>query len=243
MFPAPIENQALERQKTPLHSPDDPTGVRPLPEIAREPVFGPPPPLAFARRDPEVFVSYAWADDTPEGQTRGKLVDDLCAALDGVIKVRRDRDEMRPGALISEFMTRLTEADFVILVISNKYLRSEYCMYELFRLWRSSADRPQVFLRRVVPLILPDANLGDVTNRFQRAIYWREQVAALEPLIANNLGAVGSEVFRKFTLMSEFARNTSDILEHLVDKLMPRDFERMAAEGFREIVDLVRRRD
>jgi internalin A len=199
--------------------------------------------LAFASRDPEVFVSYAWADDTPEGQTRGKLVDDLCAALDGVIKVRRDRDEMRPGALISEFMTRLTEADFVILVISNKYLRSEYCMYELFRLWRSSADRPQVFLRRVVPLILPDANLGDVTNRFQRAIYWREQVAALEPLIANNLGAVGSEVFRKFTLMSEFARNTSDILEHLVDKLMPRDFERMAAEGFREIVDLVRRRD
>jgi len=27
----------------------------------------------------------------------------------------------------------------------------------------------------------------------------------------------------------------SDILEHLVDKLMPRDFERMAAEGFREL--------
>ena len=51
-------------------------------------------------------------------------MDDLCATL-GLqgVHVRRDRDEMRPGDLISEFMDRLAAGDFVLAVISDKYLR------------------------------------------------------------------------------------------------------------------------
>jgi predicted transcriptional regulator len=102
-------------------------------------------------------------------------VDDLCATLGQQgVHVRRDRDELRPGDLISEFMDRLASGDFVLAVISDKYLRSEYCMYELFRSYRNCADKPDRFLGKVVPLILPDARLDSLPDRLQRAIYWTQ---------------------------------------------------------------------
>ena len=167
-------------------------------------------------------------------------MDDLCAALEQQgVKVRRDRDEMRPGDLISEFMNRLSESDFILAVISDKYLRSEYCMYELFRIYRNCADKPERFLGKVVPLILPDARLDSLADRLQRAIHWTKQEQELKPLVAGNVDSVGTESFRKFKLIGEFARNTSNMLEHLVDKLQPRDFERQAEQGFKEVFDQI----
>ena len=208
--------------------------------VSREPVFDRPPAGFFPSRESQVFVSYAWGDDTAEGRERQRVVDDLCAALgkEG-IKVRRDRDEMRPGGLISEFMDRLAEGDFIITVISDKYLRSEYCMYELFRIYRNCADKPERFLGKVIPLILADAELGSLAERLQRAIHWTNQETELQPLIQGNLPAVGTAFYAKFKLIGEFARNTSNMLEHLIDKLMPRDFDRMAAQGFREVRRLI----
>ena len=212
--------------------------------VAQEPSFDKPPASFFPSREPQVFVSYAWGDDTPTGQQRAKVVDDLCMSLgERGIKVRRDRDEMRPGDLISEFMDRLTEGDFVIVVTSDKYLRSEYCMYELFRIYRNCADKPDRFLKKVIPMILPDSRIDRMTDRLQRATYWTNQEDELEPLVKGNLKAVGTEFFRKFKLIGEFARNTSNMLEYLVDKLQPRDFDRQAREGFREVLEQITRRD
>jgi hypothetical protein len=113
-------------------------------------------------------------------------------------------------------------------------------MYELFRIYRNCADRPERFLRRVVPLILPDARVTSAPDRLGRAIYWTQQEQELKPLVEAHVDAVGTEFFRKFKLIGEFARNSSNMLEYLVDKLQPRDFDRQAAEGFREVVAQIR---
>jgi internalin A len=194
----------------------------------------------FPPREPQVFVSYAWGDDTPEGRHRGELVEKLCEQLGRQgVTVRRDRDELKPGELISEFMDRLAEGDVVLAVISDKYLRSEYCMYELFRIFRNCMDRPERFLSRVIPLILPDARLGELEERLERASYWKAREGKLKPLIERDIDPVGGVAFRKYRLISEFARNTSDMLEHLVDKLQPRDFDRQAGEGFQEVLSQI----
>ncbi|HMS82227.1 MAG TPA: COR domain-containing protein [Nitrospira sp.] len=211
--------------------------------MAQEPIFGKPPESFFPSHEPLVFISYAWGDDTPAGQQRAKVVDDLCAALgQHGITVRRDQAEMRPGDLISEFMDRLTEGDCILVVISDKYLRSEYCMYELFRIFRNCADKPERFLRKVIPLLLPDSKIDELDDRLERAVHWTTLEEKLESRVKDNVVAVGTEFFRKFKLIGEFARNTSDMLEHLVDKLQPRDFDRQAQEGFKEILDQITRR-
>lgn len=143
---------------------------------AQEPTFEKPPESFFPSREPQIFISYAWGDETPAGQLRAKVVDDLCATLgQRGITVLRDRDEMRPGDLISEFMDRLAEGDSILVVISDKYLRSVYCMYELFKIYRNCADKPDRFLKKVIPIILDDSNIDRMTGRLQRAIYWTDQ--------------------------------------------------------------------
>lgn len=211
--------------------------------MPQEPIFDKPPESFFPIREPQVFISYAWGDDTPAGQQRTKVVEDLCARLgQHGIKVHRDRDEMRPGDLISEFMDRLSEGDFVLTVISDKYLTSEYCMYELFRIYRNCADKPDSFLKKVISLILPDSKIDSAVSRLRRAIHWTGQEKELKPLVEGNIETVGTEFFRKFKLIGEFARNTSNMLEHLVDKLQPRDFERQAKEGFKEVLGQITRK-
>jgi internalin A len=247
--------QSLERGRLPLRGvagippddgpcpPHDANGIESLGvQAADEPVFEKPPASLFTPREPQVFVSFAWGDDTPEGRQRAKLVDDLCVGLarQGV-KVRRDRDEIQPGDLISEFMDRLADGDRILAVISDKYLRSDYCMYELFRIWRNCADQPRRFVRKVIPLILPDAKLGSLEGRLNRSIYWKEQEENLKSKIESQVDAVGTELFRKYKLIGEFAHNTSNMLEHLVDKLQPRDLDRQAKEGFKELLDQIRK--
>ncbi len=138
-------------------------------------------------------------------------------------------------------MDRLAEGDFILAVISDRYLRSEYCMYELFRVYRNCADKPERFVRKVIPLILPDAQLNRPTDRLKRAIYWEQEEEQQLPLVKEHTKVVGTEFYRKFKLIGEFARNTSDMLEYLVDKLEPKDFERQAADGFQEILSQVTR--
>lgn len=237
--PSQRPRQQVEHTHMRLHGGADVTRA-----AAAEPTFEKPPASFFPPREPQIFVSYAWDDETPERRQRAAMVDNLCAALGrGGVNVRRDRDEMRPGDVISEFMDRLAEGDFVIAIISDKYLRSEYCMYELFRIYRNCADKPDRFLRKVIPLILPDAKLATPADRLRRAIYWTDQEAELLPLVQRHVLAVGSEFFRKFKLVGEFARNTSNMLEYLTDKLQPRDCERQAAEGFQEVLSQVTPRD
>jgi internalin A len=81
------------------------------------------------------------------------------------IGVRINRDEMRPGDLISAFIDRLAAADRVIVVISAKHLRSEYCMYELFKIYQNRGKKIANFHRCIIPIILPDAGLSGGSQR------------------------------------------------------------------------------
>ena len=65
-------------------------------------------------RAPEWCVSYAWADDTPDGRDRAAIVDRLCveASAQG-IRILRDKDAMGLGERISKFMKRIGGANRV----------------------------------------------------------------------------------------------------------------------------------
>jgi hypothetical protein len=94
------------------------------------------------------YVSYARADASDPN--REKDVDALCSeAQRRDVKVFRDKDDLQPGRQISSFMQELGEADRVFIFLSDKYLTSIYCMYELFEMWRNSRENKTDFLRHV----------------------------------------------------------------------------------------------
>ena len=120
---------------------------------------------------PEYFVSYAWGDDTsPEGQERETIVDRLCAEAEPRgIHIIRDKTTLRLGERITPFMRRIGAGDRVFVILSEKYLRSPYCMFELLEIWRYSRGDEADFRRRVRIYALPGTKGGTPIERTRHA--------------------------------------------------------------------------
>jgi len=90
------------------------------------------------KRTPELFISYAWGDDSSEDAWKHTgVVDRLCETLrKDSWNIIRDKNAMRSGDLISDFVKLISQADHVIVVLSDKYLRSPYCMTELHAIYQ-----------------------------------------------------------------------------------------------------------
>jgi hypothetical protein len=184
-----------------------------------------------------VYISYAWKDSSPEGKRRGQLVDDLCQALTASgIKFMIDREQVNPGQRISSFMKAITKGDMIVVVLSNRYLESEFCMYELNGIWKHSGEDADLFLSRVIPLILPDVKLKTTKDFLARGEYWLSQKRDLDAPISANLDAVSPPLFDRYDLIRQFAANVTKILLLLLDKYEPRNFDDQAQTGFHEVV-------
>jgi internalin A len=202
-----------------------------------------PQRLTANEKPREVFISYAWGDDTAAGKIRAKVVDELYSALeeDGFLPVR-DRNQMRPGERISAFMRRLTRADLVVAVISDKYLRSPYCMYEIYKLWQRCQGDADELIERLVPIVLPEVRIGNFEERAPYLEYWSERATRLEELIRKPNLRPSSESWEEVRLVREFAHHVDQILVFVQDVLMPRKLEAQLDDGFQAVRDALRRK-
>ncbi len=122
----------------------------------------------------EYFVSYAWGDDTEDGREREVFVNRLCdaAAAKGVAIIR-DKTAMHPGDRISKFMERIGRGDGIFVFLSDKYLKSTYCMTELFDVWRNCRQEDSAFIERTRIYVLPCAKIATLAERTQYVLHWR----------------------------------------------------------------------
>lgn len=116
-----------------------------------------------------IFVSYAW------GGEREEIVNQIDKALqERGIKITRDKRDLGYKGSIKEFMERIGQGNCVIVVVSDKYLRSPNCMFELVEI----AENKQ-FHDRVFPIVLADANIYDPIKRIEYVKYWEVKRAEL----------------------------------------------------------------
>ena len=191
----------------------------------------PEPALAFApspRNDarPRVAISYAWGDKTPDGKARAALVDRLCTEAQQryALQPWRDADVMKQGERISRFMQELAAHDRIVIVLSDKYLKSEYCMFELSEIWRRAQRDGDTFLQRVVVWALPDARVHTVLDRLAVARHWRDSFNALDQVVRQE-GPVllGVSDMVKYKHMERYATEVGEMLTLIADTLLPRN--------------------
>ena len=109
-----------------------------------------------------VYVSYA---RTPES---GKLVDKLEKAfLSQGVELQRDVSSMSYGDSISAFMKQMGQGEAIVVVLSDDYLRSEYCLFELLE-----ASRHSEFAERVFPLVMTGTPIIDAADSLRYYGHW-----------------------------------------------------------------------
>lgn len=109
-----------------------------------------------------VFVSYARNDkgrvgDHIDYEEAVDYIESRLAQFTNRIEFIRDKNIIRDGDSIPEFMDNAAQMNKVLVVTSDKYWRSEYCMYEFWRCCQDTTEIEKKFVR----LILPDPKEDD----------------------------------------------------------------------------------
>ena len=174
---------------------------RPMPETDKpEPRAADTPPVTVGPSPgatSDWFVSYAWDDPSPDGAKREQAVDRLCDGYKARgITIQRDKDVLRYGDSIRQFMQRMGAGERIFIVMSEKYLSSEWCMTELFEIWDHSRRHGTDFLKRVVVWCLPDARISTNLDRAKCAAWWKDQFDQVAALVAQHtISILGRTVF------------------------------------------------
>ena len=122
---------------------------------------------------PTIFFSYAWGDDTESGDNREAIVDKLYKSLieDGY-QVIRDKNDIQYKGLFSELTKRMGRGKFIVVAISDKYLKSANCMSELLEIYRKSNSDIHEMSQKIFPIVLDDAKIHDPKDRVDYLKYW-----------------------------------------------------------------------
>jgi hypothetical protein len=116
-------------------------------------------------------VSYSWR---AEEETR--LVDKLEAACkERGIELQRDKNKIGHGRSIRAYMDELGAGHHVVVVLSDAYLKSRYCMYEL----REVARHGQ-FRERVLPIVLAGTRCQEHEDRIPYIQHWEAKLSKLD---------------------------------------------------------------
>jgi len=203
----------------------------------------PPSPDYERPRAPgaEWYISYAWGSNTPEiikadpeAARRHDAVNTLCAEAESrFITIRRDINELGFGDSITAFMKRIGAADRVIVLLSEKYLQSAFCMYELFEIWRHSRGDTENFLGRVRLFSLLEPIEWKITHRHRRAIYWGKERDELRQSIKElGIEALPLSDLKEFQLINEYYQHVAEILAAFSDIVRYTTIEQLVSHCF-----------
>ena len=138
-----------------------------------------------------VFISYAWGKKDDDHEAIVNQLDNSFQKRR--IKMIRDKRDLGYKGSISQFMERIGQGNCVIVVISDKYLRSQNCMFELVEI----ADGKQ-FYDRIFPIVLADADIYDPVKRLGYVKHWEakraELAAAIKDVDPANLQGIREEM-------------------------------------------------
>ncbi|QEM13404.1 toll/interleukin-1 receptor domain-containing protein [Mucilaginibacter rubeus] len=123
------------------------------------------------------YLSYAWEDAQDPG--REYWVDRIDRRFRNAgVKFSRDKSVLTIQDSIQAFMNRIGQGRVISIVVSEKYLFSEYCMYEAWSIFKNDN-----FLDRAFILILPDV---DFTNKEKYIEYWQSKTNTIRNKLEND---------------------------------------------------------
>jgi internalin A len=196
----------------------------------------PIPPLPGQK--PVVYFSYAWG-----GKDRKDLkafAVRLHRALEDEFDVRRDEDATRPGDRISDFMREIARGARVLVLLSDKYVRSANCMQELSYLYDRHRADPRGLDDHVLPLIVDKGFRCSTEQRLGYVRYWKDELARLKQLSVGLEPHECLSAIEEMQTISRFVGMTDQVLKFMDDVLMPR-VEDLPSEDFAAVKAALRR--
>ncbi|MCA2553158.1 MAG: HEAT repeat domain-containing protein [Microcystis sp. M04BS1] len=155
----------------------------------------------------QVYISYNWQEDSNE--MANQLVQAFAAKG---IEIIRDKTHTTYKDSIKNFMQQIGQGKCVVAVISDRYLKSENCMFELVEIARNGD-----FYQRIFPIILPDARIHKDFERIDYLKYWEDEKAKLQAKYKEIDLAKTNSIMATLNLYDEIRSNIDNLTNILKD--------------------------
>ena len=172
---------------------------------------------------PRIFLSYCW-DDTD----RANNIDEYLKKKG--IAVTRDIRGVDTWQSLKDFMQTIRDNDFAVLLISDAYLKSANCMYEVLEIMKE-----QKFRTRIFPAII-DSAIYSTDKQIEYVQYWENRVKTLKRNLASleytNGLALGHELKKAEDIsrsMADFLITVSDMKSPAIDNVAEEIYEKLRA--------------
>jgi hypothetical protein len=144
-----------------------------------------------------IFISYSWNDKIFANEL------DFTLRQNGFKTIVDERD-LNFKADLKQFMTTVKNSDFTITLISDSYLRSKNCLYEVGKLLENNE-----YKRKTIQIILPSAKIFDDFEKYNYLAYWNDKIKLLNEKIKENT------TIENIELINNDLKDYKEILENL----------------------------
>lgn len=102
----------------------------------------------------------------------------------------------------------------VVVVISDNYLRSPYCMWELLQIYRNLQ-----FHERICPIMLEDAKIHNLDGRMEHTEFWHKEKKRVDTRVKKlGIEALSTEgTLREAEQIREISHTVDKLLTFLAD--------------------------
>ena len=187
----------------------------------------------------EIFFSYAWGDQNESGGSREKIVNDLYDALVAAgFNVIRDKNDLRYKGLISDLTQRIGKGKFIVVAISDKYLKSTYCMSELLEIYRRSNSDIDELLKKIFPIVLDDAKIYNPEDRVDYLEFWETKKEELNKEL-KGIELENASTFADELRIYDEITAVIPILSRLLKDMNTLSVQKLSANNFGEIKNAI----
>lgn len=173
-----------------------------------------------------LFLSYSWKDEKKADE-----IDTFFSDLE--IEIKRDKKSIEQWGSIRNFMDSIQNSDYAILIISEAYLKSVNCMYEITQLMKDAQYKDRIF-----PVII-DNEIYQLKKRIDYIVYWEEKYDEIKKEVARvknpeNIGKLSVELhqFREISYtIGEFLDIIKDMNNPKAEGINQAIYERLCDKG------------
>lgn len=157
----------------------------------------------------DIFLSYCWEDE--------KIAYDIqvCLAKNPEINLHLDKLDIKKWGSIKQYMQSISKMDYMILLISDAYLKSANCMYEVLEVMRDRQYQDKIF-----PAVV-HTGIYKPAIRASYVMYWQTEYEelknSLKEISIENLGRLGEDLKRR----QDISANIANFLDLVSDMNNP----------------------
>lgn len=162
-----------------------------------------------SKENKTIFLSYNWHD-----WEIADRIDQYLSGLSG-ITVKRDLRDIGSWKSIREFMKSIRQQDYAVLIVSDLYLRSKNCMFEVMEIMKKPEYEDRIF-----PAVV-ESGIYNPFVRVEYIKYWEQECDKLEAAIKGLDPANAAELAVDLKHYSSIASSIGEFLSMVADRNNP----------------------